>query len=77
MVRLGMPRKQPLTKPQAGILQFVRAFLKTRGFPPTRIEISNYFGWASRNAAQQQLRAIERKGWIKISHMTSRGISVL
>ena len=42
--------------------------------PPTRAEISATFGFRSPNAAEEHLRALERKGAIEISSGTARGI---
>ena len=71
-----MPKKIALTPQQGTILNFVRQYQAKRGFPPTRREVCKRFDWKSPNAAQEQLRAIERKGWIRI-WPTPRGISVL
>ncbi|MDH4260938.1 MAG: hypothetical protein OEW16_11655 [Gammaproteobacteria bacterium] len=72
-----MPKKTELTAVQAKVLDYVKTFQAKRGFPPTRVEISTYFKWKSKNASQEALRAIERKGWIKMWPETPRGISVL
>ena len=46
------------------------------GFPPTRAEIAERMGFRSVNAAEQHLRALEKKGAIEISSGASRGIRV-
>jgi len=46
------------------------------GFPPTRAEIAERMGFKSVNAAEQHLRALEKKGAIEISAGSSRGIKV-
>ena len=71
-----MPKKTELTAVQSKVLAYVKTFHAKRGFPPTRVEISSHFDWKSKNAAQEALRAIERKGWIRM-WPTPRGISVL
>lgn len=67
-----------LTERQAEIFRFVKLYAKKNGYPPTRQEIADGFGWASCNAAQQQLVAIERKGYIRLAQGgISRGIVIL
>ena len=63
----------PLTAKQAAVLDFVKLHAKRYGFPPTRQEISDAFGFASANAAQQHLELIARKGHIVMQH-AARGI---
>ena len=46
------------------------------GFPPTRAEIARSMGFRSVNAAEQHLRALEKKGVIEILSGASRGIRV-
>jgi repressor LexA len=63
-----------LTIRQAEILELIRAHIDISGYPPTRAEICKYFGFRSPNAAEQHLRALERKGAIEIAGGSSRGI---
>jgi repressor LexA len=63
-----------LTPRQAEILQLIRDTIEETGFPPTRMEISRMLGFASPNAAEEHLRALERKGVIEILDGTARGI---
>jgi repressor LexA len=65
-----------LTPRQAEILQLIRDTIEETGFPPTRMEISRMLGFASPNAAEEHLRALERKGVIEILDGTARGIRV-
>jgi repressor LexA len=44
------------------------------GYPPTRAEIAERMGFKSVNAAEQHLRALEKKGAIEIAEGASRGI---
>ena len=66
-----------LTARQSQILDVIKANIKDTGFPPTRVEIAQYFGFKSPNAAEDHLRALERKGYITILPGSSRGIQVL
>ncbi len=63
-----------LTSRQREILELIKSHLKDKGFPPTRADISRTLGFKSHNAAEQHLRAIERKGFISILAGASRGI---
>ena len=63
-----------LTKRQEEILNLIKSHILELGFPPTRADISNKLGFKSPNAAEQHLRAIEKKGFIKILSGASRGI---
>jgi len=63
-----------LTPRQAEILEFIRDTLQETGMPPTRAEISLALGFASHNAAEEHLRALERKGAIEMIDGTARGI---
>jgi repressor LexA len=66
-----------LTERQEEILRLVRELTEVSGFPPTRAEIAERMGFRSVNAAEQHLRALEKKGHIEISEGASRGIRVL
>ncbi|HSD43867.1 MAG TPA: transcriptional repressor LexA [Burkholderiales bacterium] len=63
-----------LTPRQTEILQLIRDTIEETGFPPTRMEIAHMLGFASPNAAEEHLRALERKGAIEILDGTARGL---
>lgn len=63
-----------LTPRQAEILALIRDAIESTGFPPTRAEISQAFGFRSPNAAEEHLRALARKGAIEIQDGAARGI---
>jgi repressor LexA len=63
-----------LTKRQEEILNLIKTHILDLGFPPTRADIAKSLGFKSPNAAEQHLRAIEKKGYIKILSGASRGI---
>ena len=63
-----------LTKRQQEILNLIKNHMLDFGFPPTRADIAKTLGFKSPNAAEQHLRAIEKKGFIKILSGASRGI---
>jgi len=66
-----------LTERQNEILRLIRELTEVSGYPPTRAEIAERMGFRSVNAAEQHLRALEKKGAIEISSGASRGIRVL
>lgn len=68
---------EKLTKRQTQILRMIRRFMETEGFPPTRAEIANKLGFRSPNAAEDHLRALQRKGAIELLPGASRGIRLL
>lgn len=63
-----------LTSRQAQILSFIQEFMEATGMPPTRAEIARELGFRSVNAAEEHLRALQRKGVIELIPGTSRGI---
>ena len=67
---------EPLTERQTEILRLIKELTEVSGFPPTRAEIAERMGFRSVNAAEQHLRALERKGALEISSGSSRGIKV-
>jgi repressor LexA len=71
-----MPLVEALTDRQSEILRLVRELTEVSGYPPTRAEIAERMGFRSVNAAEQHLRALEKKGAIEISSGASRGIRV-
>ena len=65
-----------LTSRQKEIFNFIKSKISKEGYPPTRMEISNFFGFKSPNAAEDHLKALKKKGFIEILSGTSRGISL-
>jgi repressor LexA len=63
-----------LTARQEQILNLIRDAIDNTGFPPTRAEIAAELGFKSANAAEEHLKALQRKGAIEITAGTSRGI---
>tara|TARA_B100000941_G_scaffold128669_1_gene90862 strand:+ start:2308 stop:2913 length:606 start_codon:yes stop_codon:yes gene_type:complete len=66
-----------LTKRQEEILNLIKFHLSNLGFPPTRADIAKSLGFKSPNAAEQHLRALEKKGFVKILSGASRGIVLI
>ena len=67
---------EPLTERQTEILRLIKDLTEVSGFPPTRAEIAERMGFRSVNAAEQHLRALERKGALEITAGSSRGIRI-
>ena len=63
-----------LTARQEQILNLIKDAIENTGFPPTRAEIAAELGFKSANAAEEHLKALQRKGAIEITAGTSRGI---
>jgi repressor LexA len=67
---------EELTDRQGEILKLIKELTEISGYPPTRAEIATRMGFRSVNAAEQHLRALEKKGAIDIAEGASRGIKV-
>lgn len=65
---------ESLTPRQAEVLQLIRDTVESSGYPPTRAEIAQVFGFRSANAAEDHLRALARKGLIELEEGRARGI---
>lgn len=65
---------QKLTTRQQQILAFIREHLLQQQRPPTQAEIMAHMGFASRTAVRDHLNALEKKGVLRLSGGTSRGI---
>jgi len=63
-----------LTPRQRQVLFLIQKVMAESGMPPTRAEIAKELGFRSINAAEDHLRALERKGVIELLSGTSRGI---
>lgn len=66
-----------LTEKQQAVLDFICTHVAEHSFPPTRMEISAHFGFASPNAADCYLKELVKKGYITIRRGTSRGMKVI
>ena len=63
-----------LTPRQRQVLRFIQDSMAENGMPPTRAEIAGALGFKSANAAEEHLRALQRKGVLELRPGTSRGI---
>jgi repressor LexA len=65
-----------LTPRQKQILEMIQEFIAETGMPPTRAEIASELGFKSANAAEEHLRALQRKGVLDLLPGASRGIQL-
>lgn len=66
-----------LTVRQQQIVDLIRSHIADTGYPPTRAEIAQALGFRSVNAAEDHLKALERRGAIELQRGASRGIRLL
>ena len=66
---MTLPRRQQET------LEWIRAYMKTHGKPPTMREIGDHFGRAS-SSVFEVITALEHKGFLTRSERLSRGIAL-
>ncbi len=66
-----------LTPRQRQILDWIRAFLETRGMPPTRAEIAGGLGFSTPSSAEDHLQALAKKGAIELIPGASRGLRLI
>jgi len=65
-----------LTSRQKEVFEFVRSFIKERGYPPSVREIGGHFRIYPR-AVFDHLKALEKKGYLRRRGSMSRGLEVL
>ena len=65
-----------LTPRQNEILNMIQEFIAETGMPPTRAEIARELGFKSANAAEEHLRALQKKGVLDLMPGASRGIQL-
>ena len=65
-----------LTPRQREIFNFIKTFIKERGYPPSVREIGERFNIYPR-AAFDHLKALERKGYLRRRGSMSRGLEIL
>ncbi|HEX8949220.1 MAG TPA: transcriptional repressor LexA [Dissulfurispiraceae bacterium] len=64
-----------LTTRQKKVLDFLASYIKKHGYPPTVREIGEHFGFLW-TAARSHLQALEKKGFIRINPLKSRGLEI-
>ena len=66
-----------LTSKQRQVLDFILERLHTVGSPPTIREIAQQFDFSSTGSPRVHLKALARKGYLRLNPQISRGIEVL
>jgi repressor LexA len=72
-----MEEKKKLTSTQESVLNFLKQFLREKGFPPTLREIASHFGLRGPKGPLKTLQKLERKGFIRKIPGGSRAIEIL
>jgi len=65
-----------LTPSQSGIYDFIVAWQKEHGYPPTQAEMRDRLKCSSLNTVRGYLAAIEKKGYIRLNPGKARGIQL-
>lgn len=65
-----------LTKKQREVFEFLKAYVTKHGYPPTYREIASHFGFLW-SASKGHLKALEKKGFIRLKPSKSRGIEIM
>lgn len=68
--------KEPTARQQA-VLEFIKAHLIEKGFPPTVREIAAHFGFASPLSAQLHITALIKKGFLKKTPFKQRSLEIV
>lgn len=66
-----------LTVRQKEVFEFLKDFLREKGFPPTLREMASHFGLKGPKAPQKTLNILERKGYIRKVPGGSRAIEII
>ncbi|MBI2370974.1 MAG: transcriptional repressor LexA [Deltaproteobacteria bacterium] len=64
-----------LTARQQEVLEFIKEFIRSQGYPPTVREIGGHFGLVPRGVFDH-LKALERKGFVRRRSSASRSLEV-
>ena len=72
-----MESRNELTPTQEKVFEFLKDFLRKKGFPPTLREIAFHFGLGGPKGPQKTLSILERKGYIRKAPGVSRAIEIL
>ncbi len=62
------------TDKQHEVYIFIVEFRKERGYSPTNREISDHFGFASQTSAVNHVRALAKKGLVRLNESVARSV---
>lgn len=68
---------EPLSPRQKDVLEYLREFLDSNGYPPTLREIARHLDISGTVAVVRHLEALEKKGWIRRQPGAFRSISLV
>ncbi|MET3943177.1 SOS-response transcriptional repressor LexA [Paenibacillus sp. PvP094] len=66
-----------LSRREEEAFQAIKDYLHDNGYPPTNRELGDMMGIASSSTAHGYLERLEKKGYIKRTESTPRGIKIL
>ena len=72
-----MRNKKDLTETQRKVFDFLKNFLRKKGYPPTLREVASHFGLQGPRGPQKTLQILERKGYLRKKPGDSRAIEIL
>ena len=72
-----MNKKQKLTSKQKQVRKFIYDSIKVDKLPPTFREIASHFNFSSTGTVRDYLKALVRKGYIRIKANKSRAIELI
>jgi repressor LexA len=75
--RVSTTARIPATERQKAVYDWIVAYRNSMGYIPSYREIANRFGFRSTNAVTTNLRALERKGYLRLVPGKCRAIVLL
>jgi repressor LexA len=72
-----MTENQKLTSKQKQVLKFIYEAIKANNIPPTVREIASHFDFSSTGTVRDYLKALVKKGYIKVTANKSRAIELI
>lgn len=69
--------REPLTKRQREMVDYLRSFRDNNGYMPSFEEIADFFGFRSLATVAEHLGNLQRKGWIHRAYNEARSITLV
>jgi SOS-response transcriptional repressor LexA len=66
-----------LTDQQRRVLDYLYDYTLAHGYQPSFREVGRHFGWTSTQAVADHLRALQRKGYVRITLGSPRAVDLL
>jgi repressor LexA len=67
----------PLTARQSEVLELIRRHVREHGYQPSLREMAKELGMASPTGALSHLKALERKGFVRLVPSASRSVELI